>query len=602
MSQKNTRKSKPSQQAGLSSYGVKRSTGRSTARSTTRSAYVVPATPITPAQPTPIKKKKHIFRWIGLAVLVLVVSFGIYTYIRVSSFVTSSFNGHSEASLLTPLATIAKPSPSATPTATQPSAAAPTSSNTEVTTAAITPQPTSTPVPVIQPTATPANLPAIIQKIKDGQPMTALFLGYGGQGHDGAYLTDTILELTYDPTQNAVTMVNIPRDLYMFIPYGGTNVGYWGKINSAFSYVMQTGTNSGLSPRYQYDPNDQNSRIDAGVNLTKDLVEKVTGIPVDYWAILSFDGFRKFIDAIGGIDVNVQTAFDDYDYPANDDPSIDASVMHIHFDVGLQHLTGERAIEYSRSRKSLQDGNDFSRSKRQMNVVTAVKTKVSQPAVMLKAFDMMDALQGNLRTSLSLDDAHALLDYFQGDGAATLQKVMFVPEVLSTDNFLGEGTSNDGADILFPLAGQSNFKPIQQWLSVGQQFPALQLENIKVQVQNGTGMTAPVKQLTEDLEQNGVNVISSIWANNTDNTVIYDYSGGKDPNTLKVILGLLPNSTVRILDKPANQTSDIVILVGRDYQQIADDSTNNVSSGSNENKGITPIPVNIPSNALTPKS
>jgi LCP family protein required for cell wall assembly len=523
----------------------------------------------------------------GVAVVIL--GFGTFTYFRVTSFVDDSFSGRNEASLLT-----VTPKVKATATAVPTIAPTPTSAPQNVTEAPLVlptlpPIPTATPVP---PTPTPANLPAIIQKIKQGEQISVLVTGYGGGQHDGAYLTDTILVMTYDPDKNAVTMVNVPRDLYVFIPYGGPKIGFWGKINSAFGYVMNLQNSNGLSSRYRFNANDPKTKVDGAINLLKDVVEQVTGIPIDYWATFSFDGFRKFIDAIGGVDVNVETTFDDYEYPANDDPNIDASVMHIHFDAGLQHMNGEKAIEYARSRHSVQDGSDFGRSKRQMKLVQATKEKVAKPDIMLKAFGLMDALQGNLRTSLSLDEARALMDYFQGEGAAAAKNILFVSQVLSTDNFLASGSTSDGAYILWPYAGQSNYKAIQEWLARGRDFPELRAESLKVQVQNGSGQQALMTRINSELEQNGIDTLNPAWANTASSTVIMDYSGGKSSSTLKAIMDVLPGVTVQTLKKPYPQAPDVVVLLGRDLTQTANNKPNvlNLPAGQPE-VSPTPLPV-----------
>ncbi len=586
MSKKSKQGLTPAQHEALSSYGVKRTVG------------VGPG--------TPRKKRPPVVRWLALVAVVSLLGFGIFSYLRVSSFLDSSFSGRNEGSLLTPVAT--GPARTGTPSVTKGVPKGPEVSGVATPLATVTPAKpglTAVAVPVTVPTATAtpdyAGLPAIIQKIKLGLPMRALLLGYGGRGHDGAFLTDTILEVSYDPSRNAVTMVNIPRDLYVFVPYGGPKVGYWGKINSAFSYVMETGSSASLSSRYRFNASDQNSRLDAAAILTKDVVEQVTGIPVDYWATLSFEGFRKFIDAIGGVDVNVETTFDDYEYPANDDPEIDASVMHIHFEAGLQHMYGERAIEYSRSRKSVQDGNDFGRSKRQMRMITAVKDQAAQPGVLLKAFGVMDALQGNIRTSLTLGETRALFDYFRGDGASSLKNVLFVPQILSTNNFLAEGTSPEGGYILFPNTGQSNYSAIQRWLELGQEFPEVRAENLKVSVQNGTGMTGLSRQVSGDLEQNGLNTLDAGWVSAVSYSMIYDYSGGKSSSTLKTISNSLPEVPVRVLKKPDSQTADVVVVLGRDYMQVSGNAGSN-SSGSKTGGlgGPTPQAVNIPVRDSTP--
>ncbi len=564
--------------AQLGSYGVKRSVGASST-----------------ARP----RKQHIWRWVAGGLVVALLSFGLYTYIRVSSFVDNSFGGRNEGSLLT----VSPPAKAQTTLAARPTTQALPTVSAPPFAPTATPRPArpdpaaiaTAPVALPTPSQTEANLPAIIQKIKRGEAFTALVMGYGGEHHDGGYLTDTILQVTFDPVKNAVTMVNLPRDLFVFIPYGGAKVGFWGKINSAFSYVMSQSSSTNLSSRYRFQADDPKSKTDAAANLLKDVVEGITNTPIDYWAVFSFDGFRKFVDAIGGVDVNVETTFDDYEYPANDDPSIDASYMHIHFNAGPQHMNGEKAIQYARSRKSVQDGNDFGRSKRQMRLIGSVKEQIARPDVMFKAFGMMDALQGNLRTSLSLDEARALMDYYRGgEGAASIKNLLFVPQVLSTNNFLSDGSSNDGAYILFPQAGQSNYKAIQEWLARGREFPQLRVEGLKVQVQNGSDQQTLLNRLTKELDQNGLDLLSPVWANSTASTTIFDYSNGKALNTLKTLTNSLPNATVQTLKKPTTSGPDVVVLLGSDYGSPANaGSREGGKSGATENFP-SPYALNLP--------
>jgi LCP family protein required for cell wall assembly len=578
-----------------------------TAKSNQVTNSIPPATAAGIERVAPITKPKktHWWRWAAAGIAVLLIGSGLFTYIRVSTFLDSSFNGRNEVSLLTQApATTRIPLPTATiSTERLTAAAAP-----AVPTATPAGQPgstgqiqTETPIPN---TAIP-NYPEIVQKIKRGEQVSIMVTGYGGGKHDGSYLTDTILELTYDPVKNAVTMVNLPRDLYVFIPYGGAKVGYWGKINSAFSYVMQQQNSNGLSSRYRFQTGNVNSQVDAAANLLKDVVEQVTGTKVDYWVTFSFDGFRKFIDAIGGIDVMVDTTFDDFEYPANDDPSIDASVMHIHFDAGLNHMQGEKAIQYARSRKSLQDGNDFGRSKRQMKVISAVKEKVAKPDVMFKVFGLMDALQGNMRTSLSVDEARGLMNYYQGEGGAALSNLLLVPQILST-NFLTEGSTTDGAYILYPYAGQSNYTKIHAWLQQGREFPQLRQEGLRVQVHNGTGLQAPAQQFNNLLIGSGVDTIEPIWAYTTPTSTIIDYSGGKSTNTIKAISAILPGAAVSTMKKPQGQLADIVVLVGKDYTEVPVASSETNSGKANTTSPLTPPALNLPANPFlvtaTPRS
>lgn len=509
------------------------------------------------------KPKKRIWPWVVLVIAVILVGAGAFVYIRTSSFITATTGGRNAESLLaTPTPRLNTPTPIATTTI------PPTTAPAQTTLATVTAAPTATPQPPT-PTATPVpNYAPIVQAIRAGQTFNLLVLGYGGTGHDGAYLTDTILLLHYDPTQHAVVMTNIPRDLYVFVPYGGPKVGYYGKINSAFSYVMNASSPeaAGLSDRYNFT--DDTSKVDAAANLAKDVVEQVTGQRIDYWATFTFDGFRKLIDAIGGVDVTVDTAFDDYEYPANDDADVDASVMHIHFDAGPQHMNGERAIEFARSRKSLQDGSDFARSKRQMKLVQAVEKKMSDPSIFLKVFDIMDALQGSVRTSFTFDELHALFDYYRStEGKAASSDLKFVSQILDDQNLLYDSSTSSGDFILLPNAGNYDYEDIHNWVQAGYTSPSIRAENANVAVMNGTGTSQYNAALDSMLQGAGFWGYNIKWANTITQTTITDYTKGQDKNTLTALLNLFPGSVVKQgTDRASGATGpDIVLTVGQDF-------------------------------------
>ncbi len=536
-------------------------------------------------------KRPKFWLWGLLALVLLLVFAGSYFYFRATSFVNDTLGGYNAPSLLT--ATVQVP-PTNSPIP-------PVENPVQNPVVAPAPLPTATLQPL--PTATVGNVPAIVSKIRRGERVSVLVMGYGGVGHDGAFLTDTLMQLVYDPSHKAVSMVNIPRDLFAFVPYGGPKVGFWSKINSAFAFVMEGSNPSQLSSRYRYT--SDTNKIDAAANLTKDTVEQVTGIPVDYWVAFNFNGFRRFIEAIGGVDIMIDTTFDDYDYPTNDNPDIDASVMHIHFEAGYNHLNGERAIQYARSRKSAQDGSDFGRSRRQMKLVQAVKEKITRPDILLKTLDIMDALQGNIRTNLTFDEARGLVEYFKGsEGMAKTNNLLFVSNLL-TVNFLTDLTSPTEGYILLPLAGQGNYKDIQDWLQKGLLAPEIRYENLKVQVQNGSGVWKPATTTTTNLDTKGINTLDPIWAAPTPLTTILDYSEGKAKFTLQAIIDLFPTAII----KPVHKTSlseegpDLVVLLGQDTNQSSSKPVT-PSFALPTSQAVTTAPVykEAPIISATPKS
>src|SRR5437764_9378507 len=213
-----------------------------------------------------------------------------------------------------------------------------------------------------------------------------LVMGFGGAGHDGAYLTDSMLVMSLLPQSNHTTLISVPRDLWVQIPPGS---GQYHKINAAYEY----GSNNNAKP------------ADGG-NAAAAKVSLVTGLDVKYWLTINFQGFREFIDSIGGIDVYVPDSFT-ANYPANDDPNINPNWIKVHFSKGMQHMNGETAIRYARARYVLDnpaEGTDFARSARQQIMIKAALSKVKQMSTWPSLYNALNALQHTIYTNMSLAD------------------------------------------------------------------------------------------------------------------------------------------------------------------------------------------------------
>src|SRR3989304_5243960 len=148
--------------------------------------------------------------------------------------------------------------------------------------------------------------------------INVLILGKGGGRHEGPDLTDTIIVATINLNKNTVTLVSMPRDLW--IP------DLAAKINTAYSYGQE--------------------RNDQGKLLAKTAVSQVIGKQIDYVLVVDFDAFINLVDHLGGIDVNVRQTLDDYKYPITgkeDDPCDHADEEVI--DLSLQIATGSAKTE-----------------------------------------------------------------------------------------------------------------------------------------------------------------------------------------------------------------------------------------------------------------
>jgi len=263
-----------------------------------------------------------------------------------------------------------------------------------------------------------------------------LVMGFGGGSHDGAYLTDSMVVMSLMPQSHHTTLVSVPRDLWVQIPPGS---GQYHKINTVYEF----GSNNNANPA-------------AGGDAAAAKVSLVTGLDVKYWLTINFQGFRDFINAIGGIDVYVPDSFT-AKYPANDDPSINPNWITVHFSKGMQHMDGETAIRYARARYVLDnpaEGSDFARSARQQIMMKAALTKVKQMSTWPSLLNALTALQHAIYTNLSLAD---LAQFALKMDLTNAHRVG-----LSNQNVLADATSPDGQYILQPA--NSNWQAIKDYV------------------------------------------------------------------------------------------------------------------------------------------
>lgn len=207
-----------------------------------------------------------------------------------------------------------------------------------------------------------------------------LVLGIGGGTHEGADLTDTMMVVSLDAQKKSVALISIPRDTW--------SDTLKDRINSAYHYGEAKSRSAG--------------KKGGGLLLARVIAEDVVGMPIHYSFLVDFSGFKDIIDLLGGIDVDVSKGFTDNDYPIEgrekdtcpDDPTNRCVYEIVRFDAGIQRMDGERALKYVRSRHADGvEGGDFSRSRRQQDVLVALKDTLVHP---LRWFSFERA--GRLRT------------------------------------------------------------------------------------------------------------------------------------------------------------------------------------------------------------
>ncbi len=225
-------------------------------------------------------------------------------------------------------------------------------------------------------------------KIKEDDGRTnILILGVDGRitgGMIGSQLTDTIMIISVSRSVGDAVMISVPRDLWVKSSTGG----YY-KINELYAtYGGKGGT---------------------GTQEVLSAVENALKIPIHYHVVVNFALFKNVIDTLGGVEVNVETAFTDSLYPIEgkeDAEPESARYETISFAKGTNRMDGELALKYARSRHGDNDeGTDFARARRQQNLIKAVKDKALSPQTLLdisKIKSLYELYAKNLDTDLDL--------------------------------------------------------------------------------------------------------------------------------------------------------------------------------------------------------
>jgi LCP family protein required for cell wall assembly len=181
--------------------------------------------------------------------------------------------------------------------------------------------------------------------------------------------SDAILMAQVDFDRRTIHALTIPRDTAVRIP-GRRGIH---KINAAHMF--------------------------GGPALAKETIRSVFGIDTDYYLTLDFDGFKKVVDAIGGVDLTIRRNMDYDDNWGN---------LHIHLRPGYQHLTGNQAMGYVRYRHG---DNDLMRSTRQHEFLESVRDRVKNPTTLMKLPDVLNAIADSIKSDMSQDQLLTLINF-----------------------------------------------------------------------------------------------------------------------------------------------------------------------------------------------
>jgi LCP family protein required for cell wall assembly len=176
-----------------------------------------------------------------------------------------------------------------------------------------------------------------------------LIVGMDGRGNEGLLArTDSIMILGIRPSQLRVSLLSIPRDLFIETPGYGSQ-----RINT----IQLLG---------------EEAQAGSGIGLLSEVIEQTFGISIDRYIRLNFQDFVHLVDSVGGVDIDVERTIDDGAYPTDD-----GGTIQIRFDSGTQYMDGERALMYARTRHA---DDDYQRAARQQQVISALLSKLANPS------------------------------------------------------------------------------------------------------------------------------------------------------------------------------------------------------------------------------
>lgn len=196
-------------------------------------------------------------------------------------------------------------------------------------------------------------------------------------GYDENGRSDVIMVATVNPKTGTILLTSVPRDFYVETACDAAD----GCQQGALDKITHTGIH--------------------GTNTTKRTVEKLLGIEINYTFKVGFDTVTDIVDAVGGIDVNVEPGYECSNF-------LHAPGLSVH--AGVNHLNGEQALGYARERYAYSEG-DRQRTKNQQQVLMGIVDKITSPAIVTNYASIMDSMSNTFSTTMSNDEISSLIKY-----------------------------------------------------------------------------------------------------------------------------------------------------------------------------------------------
>lgn len=388
----------------------------------------------------------------------------------------------------------------------------------------------------------------------DGR-LNILLMGRGGTENEAPDLTDTMMIASIDLKNQTSSLLSVPRDTW--IESGNSNM----KINATYSMAKQAAAYRGAS-----DDEAEKAGIKAAIAIMRD----VTGVPIHKYVLTDYKAFRDVVNALGGVDITVpEPIFDGF--------------TGWRFKAGKQTMDGATALKYARTRHGSARG-DFDRNQNQRQLLVAMREKASSTGIVanpIRLNSLANAVQKNIRTDLSLDEAKTLFE-----------KTKLMPEnsiksldLAKPDGPLVQTAQAGGQSVVRPTVGFDDYTKIRAYARTNMIDPYLKKEAPEVAVYNGSGRSGLATTVGDVLASYGYKVLAKETSQSTQTKtlIIRMDKQTKRPFTerfLSVRFGTIISSTLPSGVVPASPTTsgtnsttttstpqpDYIIILGANFR------------------------------------
>ncbi|MFH1183963.1 MAG: LCP family protein [Chloroflexota bacterium] len=390
------------------------------------------------------------------------------------------------------------------------------------------------------PTAAAPPVPAVAGEapepsalLTDTETINFLLIG-SDKRPGGSYRTDTMVVVVLWPGQAQVSMISIPRDLWIYIPSVGMQ-----RINTAYQSGELYGYGGG------------------GPGLLRDTIAYNLGIRIDHTAMVEFDGFRRIVDTLGGVDVPVACPFTDWRLiDPSYDPYNENNWALYTVQPGVAHMDGDLALWYARSRLR---SSDFDRGRRQQEVLRAIFGQALRTDTLTRIPQLYNDLSATIVTDVGLGDIVKLALYAPTLTNASIRSYYIRPPYVSS------WTTPAGASVQLPDQAALEQMLIQ---ATTLSTAAIERQAISVEIQNGTSVSSLDGLAANRLNYAGYAThISAADRQDYGSSVVIDATTTQDPGRRSALIDILGLHSASVMPAPdSNAGSDYRIILGYDYE------------------------------------